>query len=123
MDNHVIKCYQPGEYDSPRKRIGGIKNKKVCLLLGAEAADPSLFTKEYCGLFKDSGVVPKQILSRFFVSPEAALNPGTPLNALHYQVGNYVDVRGKTLVYIYIYLYIHTYIHICVCVCVRCVNN
>ncbi|KAJ3633994.1 hypothetical protein MTP99_010906 [Tenebrio molitor] len=64
---------------------------------GAEAADPSLFTREYCGIFKDSGVIPKKTLARFFVSHDAALSPGTLVNALHFQVGNYVDVRGLTI--------------------------
>lgn len=96
LDNHVIKYYLPDEYDSPRKRYSLVKNKKGCLLLGAEGTDPSLLTKEYCGLFKNSGVLPKKILARFFVSPESALPPGTPLNVLHFKVGDYVDVRGKT---------------------------
>jgi large subunit ribosomal protein L3 len=54
------------------------------------------FTKEYCGLFKDSGVMPTKILGRFLISPEAAIQPGTPLHASHFKVGGYVDVRGKT---------------------------
>ncbi|CAG9826040.1 unnamed protein product [Diabrotica balteata] len=64
LDNHVIKQIAPDEYDSPRKRVLEVRNKKACLLLGAEGADPSKFTKEYCGLFKESGVIPKQVLAR-----------------------------------------------------------
>ncbi|CAH0557694.1 unnamed protein product [Brassicogethes aeneus] len=97
LDNHVIRYYTPEEYDPPRKQVGGIKNKKGCLLLGAESADPSEFTKEYCGLFRESGVIPKRVLSRFFVSPDAVLPLGTQVNVLHFQVGNVVDVRGKTV--------------------------
>ncbi|XP_060518564.1 large ribosomal subunit protein uL3m [Cylas formicarius] len=97
LDNHVIKYYSPEEYDQPRKRPTKIYNKKGCLLLGAEATDPSMFTKEYCGLFKDSGVIPKRYLARFFISPDAALPLGTLITARHFQVGNYVDVRGKTI--------------------------
>lgn len=96
LDNHVIKYITPEEYDPPRKSVVSIKNKKGCLLVGAEATDPSLLTKDYCGIFKDSGVIPKKILARFFISPEAILPAGTPLTAMHFQVGNYVDVRGKT---------------------------
>lgn len=96
LDNHVIKYYSPEEYDPPRKRHVRIRNKKGCLLLGAEATDPSLLTKEYCGLFKDSGVIPKKFLARFFISPDAILPPGFLLNCMHFTVGNYVDVRGKT---------------------------
>ncbi|XP_057671628.1 39S ribosomal protein L3, mitochondrial [Diorhabda carinulata] len=97
LDNHVIKQYSPYEYDPPRKSIVGIRNKKACLLLGAEGADPSNLTKEYCGLFKDSGVIPKQILARFFVSPDAVLPLGTLISAKHFQVGNALDVRAKTM--------------------------
>lgn len=72
-------------------------HKFGCLLIGAESTDPRKLTKEYCGLFKDSGVMPKQILSRFIVSPSAKLPVGTPLNVTHFRVGDYVDVRGKTV--------------------------
>jgi large subunit ribosomal protein L3 len=40
--------------------------------------------------------MPTKILSRFLISPEAAVQPGTPLYASHFRVGDYVDVRGKT---------------------------
>lgn len=96
LDNHVIKYYSPEEFNPPRKRVEKVYNKKGVLLLGAEGADPSIFTKEYCGIFKNSGVIPKKFLARFFVSPDAALPPGTLLSALHFRVGNYVDVRGLT---------------------------
>nr|XP_022901018.1 39S ribosomal protein L3, mitochondrial [Onthophagus taurus] len=97
LDNHVIKYYTPEEYNPPRKRIEKIYNKKGVILLGAGSTDPSTFTKEYCGIFRDTGVLPKKHLARFFVSPEGILPPGTPIGVLHYQVGNYVDVRGKTI--------------------------
>ncbi|CAH1109181.1 unnamed protein product [Psylliodes chrysocephalus] len=97
LDNHVIKHYLPEEYDPPRKGPIGIRNKKACLLLGAEGGDPSLFTKDYCGLFKESGVIPKKILARFFVSPNAALPLGTLVSAMHFQVGNALDIRAKTI--------------------------
>ncbi|KAJ3655273.1 hypothetical protein Zmor_014409 [Zophobas morio] len=97
LDNHVIKYYPPEDYDPQVKRVGRIYNRKGCLLLGAEGADPSTFTREYCGLFKDSGVIPKRHLARFFVSPDAVLPAGTLISALHFQAGNYVDVRGLTI--------------------------
>lgn len=96
MDNHVIKYYNPDEFNPPKKRVGKIYNKKGCLLLGAEAGDPTKFTKEYCGLFKESGVIPKRFIGRFLISPDAAIPLGTLLNVMHFQVGNVVDVRGKT---------------------------
>lgn len=83
-DNHVIKYYEPNEYNAAEQP--NIKNLKKfgCVLVGAGSADPSLFTKEYCGLFKDSGVIPKRILGRFFVTPDAKLSPGINLDLFIY---------------------------------------
>lgn len=68
-----------------------------CLVVGAVSSDPQLYTKEYCGLFSESGVMPKKILTRFPVNPEAAIQPGTPLCAAHFSVGDKVDIRGVTI--------------------------
>ncbi|XP_066991756.1 large ribosomal subunit protein uL3m [Anabrus simplex] len=99
VDNHVIRYIPPEDFVPPRQPLRRIQkaNKYGCLLVGAECADPQTFTKEYCGLFKNSGVMPKKVLGRFIVSPEAALSPGTPLFASHFKVGEYVDVRGLTI--------------------------
>ncbi|XP_058468207.1 large ribosomal subunit protein uL3m [Malaya genurostris] len=94
-DNHVVKYIPPEEFADLRKQ--NLSKPYGCLLIGAQSRDPSVFTKEYCGLFKDSGVLPKQHLCRFIISPEARLLPGTPLNVTHFRVGDYVDVRGKTV--------------------------
>lgn len=76
-DNHVIKYMEPNEFNPAQKpRVKNLK-KFGCLLVGAGSADPSLFTKEYCGLFTDSGVMPKRHLGRFLVTPSAKLLPGT----------------------------------------------
>lgn len=96
VDNHVIRYFAPGEYEPTQKPNVKNLNKYGCLLVGAESTDPTMLTKDYCGLFKDSGVMPKKVLSRFIVSPTAALLPGTPLNVSHFRVGDFVDVRGKT---------------------------
>lgn len=76
-DNHVIKYFEPSEYNPAQ--MPRVKNlqKFGCLLVGAGSADPSLFTKEYCGLFRDSGVMPKRHLGRFLVTPNAKLLPGS----------------------------------------------
>lgn len=130
IDNHVIK-YTPAEEHFTRiHKQPIIKNKLGCLLVGAESIDPQYvckssnflwtefencrtfylaycndfqFTKEYCGLFNDSGVMPKRQLMRFFITPNAALQPGTKLYAMHFKPGDKVDVRSKTLVKLYIY--------------------
>ncbi|XP_065353618.1 large ribosomal subunit protein uL3m [Cloeon dipterum] len=98
VDNYVIKYIPPEEYQASRKAPRRYKNegKWGCLVVGAECCDPQKFTKEYCGLFKDSGVAPTKILSRFLVSPEAAIQPGTSLSPLHFKVGDHIDVFGRT---------------------------
>ena len=67
-----------------------------CLVVGALSADPAKFTKDYCGLFTDSGIMPKKKLARFPVTDNAIIQPGTPLFASHFQPGQYVDIRGRT---------------------------
>lgn len=98
VDNHVVKYIPPEEFDPPRKTHLAENHKTFgCLLIGAESGDPSLYTKEYCGLYKNSGVPPKKVLFRFIITPDAALLPGTPLTALHYRPGEFVDLRGNTV--------------------------
>ncbi|XP_058833862.1 large ribosomal subunit protein uL3m [Topomyia yanbarensis] len=97
FDNHVVKYIPPENFHPAQEPKRKWHKPKGCLLVGAQSKDPSLYTKEYCGLFKDSGVLPKQHLCRFLISPEAQLLPGTPLNVTHFRVGDYVDVRGKTV--------------------------
>lgn len=97
VDNHVIKYTPPGKYQPAQKpRIADMR-KWGCMLVGAVSTDPSILTKEYANLFAESGVMPKAVLRRFFVSPEAALAPGTPLTVSHFRVGDAVDVRGNTI--------------------------
>lgn len=72
------------------------KRRLGCLLVGAETVDPSIVTKEYCGLFNSSGMLPKRHLCRFMVSPHAVMPSGTPILATHFRVGDYLDVRAKT---------------------------
>ncbi|XP_050440255.1 39S ribosomal protein L3, mitochondrial [Adelges cooleyi] len=99
IDNHVVKYIPPGEFDPPRKPYScpNYKKKLGCLLVGAESADPQYFTKEYCGLFYREGMMPKKYLGRFLISPEAALQTGTPLLASHFRPGDFIDIRGKTI--------------------------
>ena len=54
------------------------------------------FTKEYANMFLEAGIMPTKKLTRFTISPEAALAPGTRLRATHFQVGDFVDVYAKT---------------------------
>ncbi|XP_043067287.1 large ribosomal subunit protein uL3m isoform X2 [Drosophila bipectinata] len=96
MDNHIISYIPPEKYSPAHFPNVHNFNKFGCLLVGAGNVNPVWLTKEYSGIFQESKVMPKKILARFLVSPEAALQPGTVLNVNHYRVGEFVDVRGKT---------------------------
>ncbi|XP_058128067.1 large ribosomal subunit protein uL3 [Anopheles ziemanni] len=99
IDNEVVKYIPPEDYrpaQEPRQSRNWRK-PYGCLLVGAEHGDPSLFTKDYAGLFAHSGVLPKKHLCRFLISPEAQLPPGTALTVNHFRVGDFVDVRGLTV--------------------------
>lgn len=79
-----------------KKPVWKEKRRLGALLVGSETVDPTVVTKDYCGLFDSVGMLPKRHLCRFMVSPHAALPTGTPLTATHFRVGDYVDVRAKT---------------------------
>lgn len=100
MDNHVVKYIPPEEFNPMKTTIRSKKrNQKLgCLLVGSETIDPSTVTKDYCGIFNSVGMLPKKYLFRFMVTPHAFLPSGTPLFATHFRVGDYIDVRAKTLV-------------------------
>ncbi|KAL0118596.1 hypothetical protein PUN28_009341 [Cardiocondyla obscurior] len=99
VDNEVVKYIPPEKFFPVISKTPSIqvKNRRGCLIIGAENIDPQLITKEYYGIFNDTGVQPKRILRRFIVSREAALQPGTPLFATHFKPGEIVDIRGKTV--------------------------
>ncbi|KAK4336931.1 hypothetical protein RND71_043973 [Anisodus tanguticus] len=99
-DNHVINCQ-----DIEETRINTIFQNRwrthnlATIVVGAESGDVTKYTSEYCGLFSKAGVQPKQKLSKFVITEDAMLPPGTPLNAMHFQIGQHVDVFGKTIDY------------------------
>ncbi|XP_064611206.1 large ribosomal subunit protein uL3m-like [Liolophura sinensis] len=97
LDNHVIR-YNPPEV--VRNSFGWQPywgTKYGIVVVGALSCDPHEFSKEYNNLFSEACVPPKRRLTRFLVTPEAAIQPGTPLNATHYRVGDVVDVQAKTI--------------------------
>lgn len=104
-DNHVIRYISPEDFEKTtvaQKRIRPSITKPTktinypSLVVGALSGDPTTFTKDYCGLFTDSGVMPKKLMARFPVTPNAVIQPGTPLYASHFQPGQYIDVKGKS---------------------------
>lgn len=110
-DNHAIQYTPPMEIDDHLSlrapRPDWIHNKRIpswiaqrrwgIQLVGAVSADPAEFSSAWCGLFKKAGVPPKRKLSRFLVSEDAALQPGTPLGVHHFRVGDYLDVTARTI--------------------------
>jgi len=108
QDNHVIK-YTPrtkfeDSYIGEKFNIPsftGNNNKKSenltgFVTVGAISTDPQKYTKGYCGLFTDSGVMPKRHLAKFPVTDNGVIQPGTPLTAAHFTPGQFVDVYGRT---------------------------
>ncbi|KAK2577456.1 hypothetical protein KPH14_003560 [Odynerus spinipes] len=97
VDNQVIKYIPPEQFHPVKCKNRSPKKRMASLVVGAESTDPQMFRKEYYNLFKDSGVMPKRVMMRFIISPEAALQPGTPLYATHFKPGDIIDIRGKTI--------------------------
>ena len=65
------------------------------LLVGALSGNPEKFTRAYCGLFTKTGLMPKKKLSKFRVTANAVVQPGTQLRASHFQPGQFVDILGR----------------------------
>lgn len=96
-DNHVIKYNSPEDFAKKGRPLDAKKHPGMgCIIVGADSKDPRAFTAEYNGLFEDSGVMPKRKLTRFFITDNAKIEPGTPLFASHFKPGMYVDIYGKT---------------------------
>ena len=73
-DNHVIRYISAEDFSQTvvaQRRIRPYIMKptasisRASLVVGALSADPSKFTKDYCGLFTESGIMPKKKLVRF----------------------------------------------------------
>ncbi|KAL3858596.1 hypothetical protein ACJMK2_008868 [Sinanodonta woodiana] len=97
LDNHVINYTPPDEFAKSMgwKPYWGSKYGSV--VVGALSCEPHLFSKSYNNLFAKAGVPPKRKLTRFLVTPDAAIQPGTPLNVMHFRIGDYVDCSAKTI--------------------------
>jgi len=108
VDNHVVKYTPRADYDDS---YIGEKDRRPCytgtgrmkranisgmVVVGSHSTDPQKYTKDYCGLFTESGLMPKRNLARFPVTENAVIQPGTSLNASHFSVGQWVDVFGRT---------------------------
>ncbi|KFD54344.1 hypothetical protein M513_04886 [Trichuris suis] len=98
LDNHVISYTDPETWykNSSVGKKEGLK-RLGRITIGADSADPQLFTAAYRGLFLKAGVLPKRKLASFAVTPNAAIAPGTRLYANHFTIGQYVDIWGHTI--------------------------
>ena len=113
MDNHVIDYVPPEVLVEKNSRLKTLSKvgKYGMMLVGALSSDPRLvsistslflflikffknfkYTPQYLKLFENSGVPPKRKLTKFMVTPNAIVRPGTPLYASHFRVGDFVDV-------------------------------
>jgi len=101
LDNHVIDYIPPEVLIEKSERLRNrTKNGNLGMaLVGALSSDPRMYTPQYLSLFKNSGVPPKRKLTKFMISENAVVQPGTPLYASHFRVGDYVDVGAKTIGY------------------------
>ncbi|XP_074645135.1 large ribosomal subunit protein uL3m-like [Tubulanus polymorphus] len=98
IDNHVIKYTAPEDVPpTPYYKKQFWYGKRGVVEVGALSTSPHLFTKSYYQKFLEAGVAPKRQVTRYAVTPDAAIKPGTPLTVNHFQVGDYVDVQAKTV--------------------------
>ncbi|XP_067932605.1 large ribosomal subunit protein uL3-like [Watersipora subatra] len=98
LDNHVINYVPPGDFARSAIFQPKFKNKGYgYCVVGAISASPLEFSEEYNQLFTKSGVLPKRKLTKFVVTEDAAIAPGTPLSAQHFRVGDYMDIQARTV--------------------------
>lgn len=99
VDNHVVS-YMNNEDFVRHRRPTFLEHHKFrhldVLVVGAENSNFLDYPSSYLGLFKKAQLPPKKKLTRFFITPNAKLTPGTHLTVNHFRVGNYVDANGLT---------------------------
>lgn len=97
LDNHVIRYTPPEDFQKSQGFHPWFPKNVGSMVVGTLSCSPLLFSKRYNNLFLEAGVAPKRKLTRFLVSPECKLAPGTKLRACHFRVDDYVDVSAKTI--------------------------
>ena len=73
------------------------KDGYAAVQVGIGRAKAKNVTKPMRGHYAKAKVEPKAKLAEFRVSEDALLDPGTPLSAGHFVVGQYVDVCGTSI--------------------------
>jgi len=97
LDNHVIRYSPPEKFSKSAGFKSKWSSRTGSVVVGALSCSPEQFSPQYNALFKEAGLPPKRRLTRFLVTPDAAIQAGTPLHATHFKVGDYVDVQAKTI--------------------------
>lgn len=72
------------------------KDGYSALVLGSTITKPSKISKSMKKLFADAKVEPRALLKEFRVDEFNMLDLGASVKADHYEVGQYVDVSGKS---------------------------
>ncbi|ESO82772.1 hypothetical protein LOTGIDRAFT_108795 [Lottia gigantea] len=97
VDNHVIRYYSPEVFKTQAGWLPRWSDKYGSVVVGALSTDPRKYNEQYNEQFLEAGVPPKRKLTRFLVTQDAAIQPGTPLNAMHFRPGDFVDCSAKTI--------------------------
>ncbi|OAF65534.1 hypothetical protein A3Q56_06754, partial [Intoshia linei] len=98
LDNDVIRYKSADLLKNSHgfdKKFLRQKNNNA-LVVGSLNMNYINYRKAYNNLFSEANVPPKRKLTRFFVTPDAFIDPGTPLNVSHFNVGQFIDVQAKT---------------------------
>ena len=67
------------------------------LVLGAVLRKPSKVSKSMKKVFANAKVEPRAVLKEFRVSEDNLLEVGTEIKPSHYEIGQYVDVSGRSI--------------------------
>lgn len=77
IDNHVIRYTPPDKFKESAGWMPWWGDRFGAVVVGALSCEPWAYTKAYNNLFAEAGVPPKRRLTRFLVTPDAAIQPGT----------------------------------------------
>ena len=88
-DCHVIKYFSKDEFNG----------RKAAALVGAKSGSPFYRNEKYHEFCHEAGVPIKAKCFRFYLTENAAIKPGTPLTAMHFRPGQYVDCTAQSIGY------------------------
>ena len=74
-----------------------VKDGYNALVLGAVLKKPSKVSKSMKKVFANAKVEPRAVLKEFRVSESNILEVGTEIKPGHYEIGQYVDVSGRSI--------------------------